>query len=566
MVKPYLNQVGGKVDNDVSQFIGGLNAYQDKAFLDANEMPYVMNMQMYKPPMMSTRPSRVTWAGEFNDVAELNNYRVVSAFANAEDDIFLIVRKRNGDYLQRYYKTGLGNTHFTKQEICQMRLHGIDFDNVTEYYFAYCPIGEHRYLYIGNEHCKMRIDINGTPGNPLVPDYYIDHFGIPVWHKGRLWLARPSDNTIEWSNALEPDNFTVGYTQDPPVAGDSGEVYVNDRKGSLVNIVSYDDKLMVFCEHSVHAIYGNSGIATDANYFQVVDVMNNLGLIHPRCVTAGGGRLFWVGDDHEVYEYTGASFYMVSRPATTRNQTIAHGGISGLIEASDVLKTRSADFGLSRSTMIATSEKLYLNIWNRRRTNYQKLLFVFDLYNRTWWCEDGDFDTIANYSDINNQILLIKSNGDVLISQENGMRRGIEANTGKDKIYDYEAQEVIEKPIKYEFHTRVYGADGTDLRESISSVWFQARAEATVYLNDIWTSLDEWSLPDVLASNLVEIGKLESELQKPLQPTQYRPDTYEQQVCYVEKMYGQRLNTFQIIVKGRGYARFYLMKREWRAR
>ena len=39
MVKPYLNQVGGKVENDVNLFTGGLNTYVDKGFIDADQMP-----------------------------------------------------------------------------------------------------------------------------------------------------------------------------------------------------------------------------------------------------------------------------------------------------------------------------------------------------------------------------------------------------------------------------------------------------------------------------------------------------------------------------------------------
>ena len=71
MVKPYLNQVGGEVENDVSLFTGGLNTYVDKAFLEADQMPYVMNMTMKRPPAIETRDKRGTIARTFTD-HELN--------------------------------------------------------------------------------------------------------------------------------------------------------------------------------------------------------------------------------------------------------------------------------------------------------------------------------------------------------------------------------------------------------------------------------------------------------------------------------------------------------------
>ncbi len=96
-----------------------------------------------------------------------------------------------------------------------------------------------------------------------------------------------------------------------------------------------------------------------------------------------------------------------------------------------------------------------------------------------------------------------------------------------------------------------------------------------MFINDIWTSHDKWQQlfgnewweEEPIDTNYRKIGTLyykEQPIQAQTINEKYVPSTYEQQVCYVEKMYSQRTNAFQIIVKGTGDSKFYLMKREWR--
>lgn len=547
MVKPYLNQIGGKVENDVGMFTGGLNTYTDKAFIEADQMPYVMNMTMTNPPMLRTRGSRRSLHERFSSGVD-NSLTVMNIYVNNKNDFFLITRfgiSTFTTYLERYYILD-GESTFRKQVIGEIPT----YDN---YYFAYCPVVAEKYLYIANEFFKIRINLNATPGNPLVIDTYNDHFGIPVWHKSKLWLCKPTSNTIEWSNSLQPDNFITGQS------GFAGELYVTRAKGVIKSIVSFDDKLIVMCEHSIHAVYGDSGDPSNVNFFQLVDLNNNLGIMSANCVAIGGERLFFLGDNLEVYEYTGSSLSIVSRPGTTRNSTISVGGVSGLLEPRDIGEfSETVDFYGSRSFFAATSERLYINTWNMKRAMPEKLLFVFDIYNRVWWCEDGSFTTIAAYSSAENSVLLAKSDGDVLVGGIHG--------DGNDYLYDRDTQNVETVPIQYEFHTRVYGADGLDMLKTLSEVWVQARANADVYITDIWESIDKWAINVMTEDNGVKIGTLKYEYQAPTQDTRYRQDTYEQQVCHVPKMYGERLNTFQIVTKGEGQGKFWLMKRVWRAR
>lgn len=616
MVKPYLDRIGGVVENDVNLFTGGLNTYEDKAFLESNHMPYVMNMTMENPPALATRNSRASLVEKMEGREYSTNPDITSPVIDIwtynEFQFYTIVKAYDRVNIVQYKRTSRSDGYVATPVAT--------IPEENKYYFTEARNGVKNYLYITGLTFKFKIDLT-YDGDPMAEwKWRIEdnHYGICCCHKGRLFLANPESNIITFSALGDFDNFDEGQiyqlvqvvpssainnlNKDYIYLNDGGQTYyikyeydeeledwdstgtilktdilldqngmslpdysiiagdfrVTNSRGKIVSLKSFDDKLMIFCEHTIHCVYGDTPDITMQNQFQLVDINNNLGAISDRCIAIGGGRLFFLGDDHEVYEYTGSSMQIVSRPGTTRNSTISVGGASGLIEARDTpVDGEDRDFGVSHSKFVATSERLYINIWNKKRALPEKLLFVFDIYNRLWWCEDGDFSTIGNYSDHENKILLAKLNCDLLVNNY---------GSGNDKLYNFETSEVENVPIEYEFHTRVYGADGLDMRKTISEVWVQARANATVYLNDIWSSYDAWSIPYTVKSNYLEIGKLVNKTQSLNQEKYYRPDTYEQQVCYVEKMYGQRLNAFQIVIKGSGASRFWLMKRVWRAR
>lgn len=625
MVEPYLNQVGGKVDNDVSLFTGGLNTYQDKAFLESNQMPYVMNMSMYKPPMMCTRPARKTLiTSGHGDNWTLNIGTIVDMYAFDQSQIFVITDVESGGVVSR----NLVNVYIPAGGTEYQATTLITVPTENNYYFTTAQDRNFHFVYLTGLTFKIKILIHPTDPTLTTALAISDgHYGICCYHKHRLFLATPGSNLLALSAAGNFDNFDdvvnyayipnpsnpvdltnanksyvyltdyddTSYTQykynenlnvwdeqadklpkanvwiDPDTNVSipdysvlAGEYKVWNTVGNIVSLKSFDDKLMIFCEHSMHCLYGDTPDTTKQNQFQFVDLNNNLGCHSHRCVAVGGGRLFWLGDDYEVYEYTGSAINIVSRPGKTRNSTLAVGGISNIFAAEDDIDYRY------KAQMAATANKLFFNVG---LFSGNEFLFVFDIYNRTWWCEDGEFSSIANYSSQVNKIIMARNNGDIVRNYE---RMSLWQDDTADRYYDFEIDDIVGSPINYEFHTRVYGADGTDLRKTLSNVWFQARATATVYINDIWTTHDKWGeilghedwFADIDA-NYREIGTLKYE-QQSIEPEtrweKYRPNTYEQQVCYVEKMYGQRLNAFQIIVKGTGRSKFYLMKREWRAR
>jgi hypothetical protein len=248
MVKPYLNKVGGIVEDDVSLFTGGLNTYTNKAFLEADQMPYVMNMTISQPPALRTRDTRTTiaeematgqivWAGD----------KVVSMWAYNTNLIyfFTIYESTNTYHLNLLKKNNQGK--YNQYDILSMP------NNVGKPYFTFVKCNDGEFVYFGNEDFKGRAELGVTDAS-AVELYNDDHYGIPVWHKNRLFLAKPSRGVIEWSNAFFPDDFRID------AGHDSGEVPLTSTRGNITGIATFDDKLMVLCEHSTHAIYGHSGV------------------------------------------------------------------------------------------------------------------------------------------------------------------------------------------------------------------------------------------------------------------------------------------------------------------
>ena len=272
---------------------------------------------------------------------------------------------------------------------------------------------------------------------------------------------------------------------------------------------------------------------------------NNLGTLDDRYVTVGGGNLYWFGDDCQIYEHTGSYTKMISRPSEN-----SRGGIDNLVQRPYEDEHRVAK-------LTATSDKLYVNLSLKRNATINQYLFVYDIYNGVWWCEDGAFTTICNFSHDNNNILMARENGDIL-RYANGFE-------GHDTLFDFTDNTAKTVEIEYEFHTKVYGAQDIDAKKTISEVWFQAISNADVYITDMWTSRDIWEEGHVddIEQSYKKIGKLARVDREPTLE-KYNSHLYEQQRCIVEKMYGERLNTFQVVVKGTGASRFYLMKRQWR--
>lgn len=544
MVKPFLDQVNGRVTDDVNLFTGGLNTYVDKAFIEANQLPFCMNMAMQQPPCMQTRPFRQTLAEYFPNGKYPGGERDIrELYVDTRLGTFAIIREHDDgldEDIGVLYKYNFENGTIDRlQEIGLLR------DN---YYFCHCWQATTHYLYVMTNYEKYKLEFTGTTIDSITP--ITDGFyGIPEFHKGRLFLADPSTNIVTFSALYDFDNFDQTPTVPPDYSVIAGDFKITNGIGQIVGTKSFDDKLYIFCESSIHLLYGNTPDPSLSGFFQLVDLNNGIGAYSNRCIAVGGNRLFFLGSDHQVYEHTGSSLYMISRPITEHG-----GGIDNIFN-----RTYLGNY----PQMCAGNSKLYLNVpSNWTDTGMNEILFVYDIYNKIWWAEDGQFTSIAMDvmgSDVN-QVFMALPTGDIVNETDVGIGGTI------DYLYSFEEEKIFEAQIRYAFQTRVYGIDGVDMRKTVSDVWFQATANAEVYLGELWTVDHHWDrLPwtDDHLDDYIKIGEIKQQAETSNE-IRYTTDTSEQQRCIIPKMFGQRVNGFSVLVTGLGNSKFYLMKRNWR--
>ena len=537
MVKPYIEGklrksiLKSQISNDIATFAGGLNTYVDKAFIDADQLPYCINMTMTQPPMIRTRDSRQTIVDAMIGDSWTEG-TILNMWAYNDKLAYIVIK--SGDTV-RLKKIRFDNPNYVVTNLQELQ-------NAPEYYMCYANTSVTSYLYVTSDYEKIKITIDFNGEHDVIVERNDNYRGPCAFHKGRMFFReyeltdifgnRKPTNRIAYSNYLDFENFTPGYDGD--IYSTAGDFFVTSHMGDITALRSFDDKLMVFCEHSIHALYGDSGMLENENHFQLVDINNTVGTLKDRYVTVGGGRLFWYGDDKQIYEFTGSYINMISRP--TEENT---GGIDNIF-----------DDELQPATLSASSNHLYVDCTR----NY---MFVYDIYNKVWWCEDGGFASITNYSHDTHHLLVATKRSDVLKTDVYP-----NAGFGSDTVYNFDTGVAEHKPIQYTFCTRVYGADGAAERKTLSKIHFQAVATANVFISDVWSNWDPWHDGGTM-SRAVQIGTLRSVANTGDVMT-YNDEQYEQQECIVEKMFAERVNTFQIAVAGYGLSKFYLMKREWR--
>lgn len=586
-MKPYLNQVSGKIEKDINLFTGGLNTYVNKAFIEDNQLSYAMNVGMYEPPKLSTRPSRVTLAWFFSNTENYAlGFTIKEIYAYSEDEIYTIEAKDEYTYLIKYKKDTLGFSRTTISLIPS-------YDN---YYMCYCRQATDEYLYIMNESFKVRVQIN-TEGENIYKTYEDNIYGIPAFHKGRLFIANPNTNIISFSALYDFDNFAlvnnnyiiVEELPENDIKKDAiyliakndtqyyqyywwndkawkkpnalieksdleidysiiaGDFQVTNAKGKVVALKSFDNKLMVFCEYSIHVLYGDSP-NTELNFFTLIDLDNGIGAISSKSIDIGGGKLYWLGDDLNIYEYTGAYINIVSRPSEYNK-----GGIEGLIQRELFMDRKF----VSNIQFACTGSKLYINFSSNPTADIMNnMLLVYDMHNHIWWCEDGKFTAIGKYQSTVSTILLARKGGDILISK-------VDSVGDTDQLFDTETRSIKEQIINYAFETKVYGIDGVSMRKTLTNIWFQASAKAKVYVGDFWLAINHWK-NGLDLKGYKYVGDLKI-VKQPRTDEYYNSSIYESQRLIIPKMQIERVNGFTILVKGVGIGEFYLMEREWRA-
>ena len=139
-------------------------------------------------------------------------------------------------------------------------------------------------------------DIDGTDGNFPIAQY------VTFWNNF-AWVGKTREPTtyhnsrVRWSNANQPEKWT---------ATDYVDVDIGERGDVVTGLVPLADRLLIFKNNSVHAIYG-----FDSESFQLTALSRDVGSIALSSpVSTPYGVFFW-HDRAGVYLYNGEQFVNV---------------------------------------------------------------------------------------------------------------------------------------------------------------------------------------------------------------------------------------------------------------
>lgn len=626
-MKPYLNSVSGKSNLDVTNFSGGLNGSHDKASIRDNQLAYVWNMTLDKSPTLRTRQSRTSLAWFMRSKRNYAKGQILKMFAPSSKTLYTIESKNYGPEHnpkpEFHEEEDLWNTtpehpereHMPDIEDIPTIENNADdtipeffwddepefvFDDVEpapdidwgdNYIFEYrivngkiekrliatihssdrysmceCRDSNNKYLVVSTPKSRHQFTITETS---MTGSNYYSNAGIVACHKNRLWVA--SGNTIKFSSLSQYDNFTI-YTDEEleAITGEkerskkiyegAGEIQITNAKGDITAMVSYDGKLMIFCDNSRHIIYGDSPFA-EVNQFSLYDFDDGVGCVNDECLTICSRQLCWLDSDMSIYKYDGSYTTKINEPYGSREDYASYGGISDI----ELNRVKVRDYSLE-----GCGNKLYFVC--RRSTIVNKpndTIFIYDMKNRVWTAEDGEFNHIVKWeTDANtpfynttDYIVASKYNGDIIILNSGNYG-------GVDVVFDSDTMEFSNIPIKYGFETKVWNLGTIKNKKTLTNVWFQADAKADVSVGNFWEDHNIWDTEYITKDKYLKLGELK--------PASIRHDIFHEhssnhegemrQRLIVQRMFMQKINTFSIRVDGEGEGVFHLMEKEWRIR
>lgn len=539
-MRPYLNNVSGKSVSDVITLQGGINTCYDKTFIEDNQMPYMWNMALLEPPTLSVRNTRTSLAWFMEDTATFAMGKTLELFASSSKILYQIMDMRteenpNADsHVYRYITSGGG--YMTKEYVGSVIY-------ADKYYICECVDAQNKYIIIG----VMGKKYIYTEGGEMIDSNDLN-YGILECHKNRLFVA--NGTSLKFSHLREYDNFEIN---DDDVENTAGEINITNAKGKIVAIKPYDGKLIIFCERSWHILYGSSP-NPEVDQFALVDMDDGIGCISNKTVNICDRRLYWMDTDTTIYQYNGSYINRVSEPYGSDNYA-SYGGIKGIgIHMPSLHEIRMASYD-SRLYVIVRRDPLYGAL--------NDTALVYDTRNRIWWIEDGafaeicrlDVDTKTSAYSRSDFLIGAMYNGDLVIMNTEPI--------GKDLLFNLETRECDYIDIKYGFETKTWLLGSVKHKKTLTNVWFQADADAKVYVSDHWTDVNPWgAVPD---DDYIKIGELKGSSSHSMErPSRYFHEGTERQRLIVPRMYMQKVNALSIRVEGSGNAQFYLLEKEWR--
>ena len=169
------------------------------------------------------------------------------------------------------------------------RVYGITMNNVA-YGVSYDKVS---FRWDGSTDADLGTTLDGSAGN-MPQAKYVAFWNNFAWVAHTYESATAYKSRVRWSNSNDPEKWT---------ANDYVDIDIGEHGDAITALVPHGDRLLVFKENSVHAVYG-----WDSDSFQVVTLTNDVGSVALSSpVSTSHGVYFWYGTEG-VYLFDGERF------------------------------------------------------------------------------------------------------------------------------------------------------------------------------------------------------------------------------------------------------------------
>jgi len=221
---------------------------------------------------------------------------------------------------------------------------------------------------------------------------------------------------------------------------------ITEMKGSAQAMCAFSDHIIVWGEHSMHELYGESNFN-----FELVNVSNTIGCVGPYAWTECDSRLYWV-DYNGIYMYTGGKPNLIGVKARKY-----FNGINW-----DVRKLIACG---------SYKEKLYINI--PYGTTYNNKIIVIDtrgiLEGRDLvTIEDGNIQSFCSIAD---KLYALHNDGRIWDMRST-------QKTGKDNS----------TAISWSFETKPMTDEGLNVKSAVREVWIEHQGSASTEMTVKYTT------------------------------------------------------------------------------
>ncbi len=276
----------------LESFSGGLNYRTDQFNLAPNESPDLLNVDIDPRGGVKLRNGvdavNSTQVSSSKEIIGLGSFFTDSGTSHIMANYGTAVAYSTGG---NFTTISSGITARTDGS----RMYGMTMNNVF-----YGVSGDKvSFKWNGSSGADLGTTLNGSAGNYPIAQY------TAFWNNF-AWVAKTYEDDsgfsyynsrVRWSNANDPEKWT---------ANDYVDIDIGERGDYVTGLLPLSDRLLVFKNNSVHAIYG-----FDSDSFQVVALSRDIGsLALSSPVSTPYGVFFWHGREG-VYLYNGEQFINV---------------------------------------------------------------------------------------------------------------------------------------------------------------------------------------------------------------------------------------------------------------